>query len=438
MEAREAFMSNTGIQSTARQTASASSLPKPRQKEEPNLVVRLLTPLASLRLTVVLFVLAFLLVFCGTLAQVDLSNWTVVKTYFRSLLVWIPFQVFVRFGQTFFYIPKAAEVPGSFPFPGGWLLGGLLLANLLAAHAVRFKLNWKRSGIFILHAGVIVLMLSELVTGLFAIEGNMSIETGKSSNYLVHATACELAVIDTSDPQIDDVVVVPGSLLRKEALITHDDLPFNVEPVQFMVNSEVQEKIPSKADNPATAGEGLAARAIEKKEGSGVDPEQRSDVPSAYVTFRRKDNGQSLGTYLVSVWLNEPQTVTVDGKKYDLSLRFKHTYKPYTIYLKEFHHGVYMGTDVPKDYSSKVRLVDPTSNDVKEVTISMNAPLRYGGETFYQSGVLGADKGTILQVVHNPGWLLPYIACAMVVVGMAVHFGIHLFGFLRKRLEGVV
>ena len=59
----------------------------------------------------------------------------------------IPLQLFVRFGQIFFGVSPDVYVGGSFPFPGGWLLGGLLLANLLAAHLVRFKLSWKRSGI---------------------------------------------------------------------------------------------------------------------------------------------------------------------------------------------------------------------------------------------------------------------------------------------------
>ena len=68
----------------------------------------------------------------------------------------------------------------------GWLIGSVLLVNLLAAHAVRFKMNWKRSGILMLHAGVIILMLSELITGLFAIEGNMTIEQNGSSNFLEH------------------------------------------------------------------------------------------------------------------------------------------------------------------------------------------------------------------------------------------------------------
>jgi hypothetical protein len=43
-----------------------------------------------------------------------------------------------------------------------------------------------------------------------------------------------------------------------------------------------------------------------------------------------------------------------------------------------------------------------------------------------------------LQVVYNPGQLLKnvtlaYIGCAMVALGMLIHFGIHLVGFLGKR-----
>ena len=72
-------------------------------------------------------------------------------------------------------VPKVFGVPLGFPFLGGWSLGVLLLANLLAAHAVRFKLGWRRAGILLIHAGLIVLMMSELVTGLFAVEGNMPI-----------------------------------------------------------------------------------------------------------------------------------------------------------------------------------------------------------------------------------------------------------------------
>ena len=82
-----------------------------------------------------------------------------------------------------------------FPFPGGWAIGSLLLVNLVAAHAIRFKISLKRTGILLIHAGLIVLMMGELVTGVFAIEGNMAIATGQSANYVEQNENMELAVV---------------------------------------------------------------------------------------------------------------------------------------------------------------------------------------------------------------------------------------------------
>ena len=67
----------------------------------------------------------------------------------------------------------------------------------------------------------------------------------------------------------------------------------------------------------------------------------------------------------------------------------------------------------------------------------MNHPFYYEGETFYQSKVDSNAAGlefTGLQVVRNPGWPLPYIACTLVIVGMAVHFILHLLGFFRRMV----
>jgi hypothetical protein len=426
-------MSKTAVGTTGKQApVQTVGTSAKAQRRGTGPVKQALWALASLRLTVVLFSLAVILIFCGTLAQVDSGIWTAVNHYFRSAYVWIPLQLFVRFGQVFFGVSHSAQVPGSFPFPGGWLLGGLLLANLLAAHAVRFKANWRRSGILILHAGLIILMLSELVTGLFAIEGNMTIEENGSANFIEESRAGELAIVDPSDPKTDTVVVIPDRILRKGGLIQHGALPVDVEVVHYMLNSALLKEVPPGMDNPATAGAGRSVMAQERAEVTGTDPEQKVDAPSAYVQFKKKGTGESLGTYLVSLWLNS-QPLVVDGKTYDLSLRFKRTYKPYTVHLIKFSHEIYIGTEKPKNFSSLVRLDDPTRDDHREALIYMNEPLRYRGETFYQSAFLPGDKGTILQVVRNPGWLMPYVACTMVSLGMIFHFGLHLIGFLRRR-----
>ena len=84
-----------------------------------------LRSLASLRLTVVLFVLSMVLILAGTLAQTQQGIWLVVDEYFRSILVLIPFQLFVP--------EKIVRLPGVFPSPGGLTLGVLLFANLKTA-----------------------------------------------------------------------------------------------------------------------------------------------------------------------------------------------------------------------------------------------------------------------------------------------------------------
>ena len=66
------------------------------------------------------------------------------------------------------------------------------------------------------------------------------------------------------------------------------------------------------------------------------------------------------------------------------------------------------------------------------MVIYMNNPLRYNGETYYQAGFDRDDQGTRLQVVRNPGWLAPYVACVMVALGMVWQFCVHLFGFGRN------
>src|SRR5437016_138289 len=108
-------MSETAVRTSDNPTAvKALDAPSKPQRSRKGPVQQALEVLASLRLTVVLFSLAIVLVFCGTLAQVDSGIWTAVNQYFRSAYVWIPFQIFVHFGKVFFGLPPSARMAGSF------------------------------------------------------------------------------------------------------------------------------------------------------------------------------------------------------------------------------------------------------------------------------------------------------------------------------------
>ena len=178
----------------------------------------------------------------------------------------------------------------------------------------------------------------------------------------------------------------------------------------------------------------LGVQARPRPPASGVDQDDM-DLPVAYVT--PIVHGRPLGTWMAALYFTlvprfGPQELVVDGKPYTLALRYARRYKPYSIHLADFRHDRYLGTETPRNFSSRIRLVDTAHNEDRDVLISMNNPLRYRGETFYQASFKQGDGGTVLQVVRNPGWLLPYVACTLGGLGMILHFGMHLLRFIRR------
>ena len=461
---------------------------------------QLLAPLASLKLTVTLLVMALLLIYAGTWAQIDMSIWQVQKKYFHSFFTWIEF-------QTFLQRPPEGQprIPGRFPMLGGYSVGLLLLINLLSAHILRFKLTWrdliliplialmivplivwqyhgtdwlfnslgalgealrditfipffvwpvavsarlgvplyvalftlhaKRGGVIMIHLGLVLLLVGEGITSGMQTERRMTIDEGSYANYVYDTQNAELAIVDTSHPDHNEHVVIPASMLANRGKITDPRLPFEIVVEDFFANSDLAS---SRDLSRATHGSGVGIPVIEKGLVTGVDAEG-VDVPSAYVTITK--SGESLGTYLFTVLeldprfapIHQPQPVNVDGKTWHVHLRFAREYKPYTIHLYDFVHERYTGTNVPKDFASHIKLVDPTRNEERDVRIWMNHPLRYNGETFFQSSFKPGDKTTILQIVKNPGLVLPYAACTITAIGMVIHLGMALVTFLRKR-----
>jgi len=384
-----------------------------------------LQPLASLRLTVVLFALSLILVFYGTWAQVDEGIWYVVSKYFRSLFVLIPLDVIL--------FKSIDESPFSIPFPGGWLLGGLLLTNLLAAHALRFKMTWKRSGIFVLNAGLIVMMLGEFFTGLTATEGIMSIVEGRSTNYVHDLHKAELAIINVADPKVDDTVAIPNRVLRQGSA-SHPKLPFDIELVTYMSNSEDMDVDPAKP-NQATAGFGLHKTVVEIPVFSGADPNQKYDHPAAYITLKDKATGKAIDTYLVRFDWN-PQKIKLGDQTYELALRPARSYRDFSVHLDKATFKVHPRTKKAKDYSSYVRILDLDGKEIRTARIFMNHPLYFEGETYFQSSMFVEAEPLVtgLQVVYNWAWPMPYISCIMVGLGMLFHFGMNLIEFLQRRI----
>ena len=317
---------------------------------------------------------------------------------------------------------------------------GAMALVLLAGCVLVFR---KRAGIVLLHAGIGLIMANELVVHFLHKEAQMTITEGQAANYASDIRTVELAVIGSaSNPAQDDVVVMPEQLLRKslekKQPITDGNLPFAVQTNKFCENSDLVLAKPDKK-NSADTGAGRAVWAIEQRTITGEDNGERVNLPAAYVHLTDPQNDKSLGTYLVSVLL-PPQKVKVGDKQYEIALCFERDYKPFTMHLDEVKADMYLGTAIPRNYESRLQLVDPSRNTDRKVAIRMNEPFRYGGETFYQSGYhRDPDTGTgttTLQVVSNFGWMIPYVACMIVAIGMLAHFSQILIRFLRRRDEG--
>jgi hypothetical protein len=375
---------------------------------------RLVNFFTSLRLTVVCLALALVLVFWGTLAQVDLGLYKAQNEFFRSFII--------------YWGPKGASwrIP---VFPGGYLIGGVLLINLVATQIRRYAFSASKIGLWMVHVGLILLLLGQLLTDLLSRESTLHLRNGETRNYSETEREAELAVIDTTDPDADKVVTIPQGVLANEKSIRPGDLPFTIRVKQYFGNSRVEDRAADAAQPPA-ATQGIGPRATVKGLPHVTSMDTR-DVPSAVVEVETPQG--SRGTWLVSEYIEEPQSFSWNNRTYQLALRQRRLYKPYSIQLVKFQHDVYPGTDIPKNFSSRILLQRPQTGEKREVLIYMNNPLRYSGETYYQSGFDPDNLGTILQVVHNPSWLTPYLSCVLVGVGLLVQFATHLFGFSFKR-----
>jgi len=370
----------------------------------------------SLKLTVALLVFGLILIFAATLDQVNLGIWAVQAKYFRSFIV------YTNVG--------ALAVP---VFPGGYLIGGLLLVNLIAAHVYRFTFAWRKTGILLAHLGLILLLVGELLSGLWQEDYAMRLTEGETKNYAESFRENELALIDVTDATTDEVVAIPESRLANKSPVQHPKLPFRVVPKTYYPNSLLQAR--PKDGPPAVATTGFGTGILAAPQPMTYKTDERN-LPSAFVELVAPD--QSLGTWLVSSHLVMPQEFDYAGRHWKILLRTRRSYEPFTLTLLKFNHDSYAGTDIPKNFSSRLRLKTPDGRDDREVLIYMNNPLRYAGLTFYQAGFENNDRTTILEVVRNPSWLLPYIACALMSLGLIIQFGIHLVGFVGRPRANLV
>ncbi|MBC7854205.1 MAG: cytochrome c biogenesis protein ResB, partial [Pirellulaceae bacterium] len=326
------------------------------------------------------------------------------------------------------------------------MMGILGTIPLLVGCIMVFK---QRGGIVVIHAGIALMMFGELFVSLYAVENQARMAEGQTVNYVYDVRNTELAITRKLGDGQEEVFAIPRSKLLRSAAtntpIQDESLPFEVQVVNYFDNSTLR-RTKSKDKLPYTKGAAFDSKIalVDLPASKGTDSDAPVDEGAMYVKFLAKGTGKDLGTYALSQKVTssfeEPfeDQVTVGKEKYGVSLRFQRSYRPYSLRLVDARGDKFAASQITKNFSSDVHLVDPTRNTDRSVHIWMNNPLRFAGETFYQSGFgsLSQTKDyTILSVVTNTGWMIPYVACMIVAIGLVSHFLITLARFLQKTLE---
>jgi len=415
---------------------SATSLSQRRKK------FAWLVPLADLRITLTLLSLSMVLIFVATLEQVRVGIRGAQAEFFESLYgIW-------HYPEQFWGGELLNPLP--LPIPGGYLLGGLLILNLIAAFITRFQWTGKKMGIQLIHLGIIMLLVGQLATQAMQEESRMQINKGESKSFLERFHGVELAFIDVTNPDTELVVALPQDLLEHGTTHYSKDLPFKVRILEFGPNCEFNALPPAKQPSGLTA---QVNRGVIQTVNLEILPKSEDfsseGMNFGYVIFELLDGSESMGTWAAishpagNHWwaqINPKmgdlafQPIRQDGRLWGVTLRPEREYLPYSIELLGIANEFYQGTEIPFNFESEI-LLKTEGDQSRRALVYMNTPLRHAGKTFYQYQMNKSADYTVFQVVRNPSWLVPYIACILVSLGLLWQFSFHLARFLNKNSE---
>jgi hypothetical protein len=373
--------------------------PKWRQKASRHPVTKaILHP--SITLAGLLMLL--LLVFFGTLYQADHGLYEAQRVFF-GYVIWV------------------ANV---IPFPGSSLVLWVLSIQLTVFMLFTLPLVWKKLGLWIVHGGLLLLLVGGFITQVMAVESQMTLNEGDTGHYTTSYDKWEVAAWrptgDTSE-----VVAYADDYLRPGAVLDLAPWPAKITVKKYHENAAAFTSLATGGEMPFLNASGIAS--IEARK-----PEKEAPQNAPGLTGTLSVPGAPDREILLYGLESQPLALTLGRERVLLQLRRRHYPLDFSLKLNDFVRTLHPGTDVAKSYESYVDLQDGLSS--RPVKIWMNNPLRYKGYTFFQASFVIDQEGehSTFAVVTNPGRLLPYISSLMVFGGMLLHFILHFLGYVKR------
>lgn len=97
---------------------------------------------------------------------------------------------------------------------------------------------------------------------------------------------------------------------------------------------------------------------------------------------------------------------------------------PFSVELVKFERKTWLNTEIPSEFSSRVRFISGESREEK--VLGMNDPASFRGWTFYQMSYAEGGRVSVLQAVKNPYSWLPEISVAAAFFGMVLMYAFRL------------
>ncbi len=341
----------------------------------------------------VFYILPWLMVLLtlGTVAQKDLGLYLAHKQYFSSwFLMW-----------------------GPVPLPGGYLTLAALTACLTAKFLLYSPWHKAKAGIILSHLAIIILLFGGLLTALTQKEGYLMLAEGQNGA----AISDYHDRIFTIEKDQNIIADIPYDDLRKNETLAIKDLPFKVRIDDLCNNC----KPALVKDEPGRHGFAHEVALLD----APAEAENEANLSGiTFSVFGAPDNQD--GIWAVMEEIPHRPVVMFDDINYSFHIGRAQRTLPFTVELVDFRRELHPGTDVARGFASDVIVHDGAVE--WPVTIRMNEPLRYKGYTFYQASFAIRPDGeySVLSVVENKGRVFPYIASALLFIGLLLHLVIRM------------
>jgi len=336
-----------------------------------------------------------LLLIAGTLSQRWIGLYHSIDKIFASFIIWIDLGAI------------------SLPLPGGFTLLGILSINLLLKFLFKSEWSWRKSGIILSHLGALILLIGGLLTAILARETYMLIPEDQETPYIYSYTNRNLSIFENSQERLR----LPYNTIQNwEKAETLQSLPFQIEILETCNNCDIKHREEDPNFDKNTTYQSMAAFMDLRDKPEELEPEANLTGFEFTITGTDMD-----GHYLAFDGMPKPIEFESGGEAYTLIFGKEQFTLPFSIALKDFVKHTYAGTTMAKSYHSDVIVKD---GDIEwPIRIEMNKPLRYKGYTFFQSSFDDTRdvEMTILAVVQNSGWLIPYIGTGILGFGLLLH-----------------